>query len=922
MKSRYLIRSLLAGSALLLTLLTATTPVVAKAPMKSAPSEAAPPPVVVPYERFKLANGLTVIVVEDHRTPVVSVQRWHHVGSANEVKGRTGFAHLFEHLMFNGSEHSDTDWFKPMNEVGASSMNGTTSFDRTNYYQTVPKAGLDRTLWLEADRMAHLLPAVDQAKLDEQRGVVQNEKRQRANTPGGDIPERIARMTYPDGHPYSWTPIGSMDDLNAASLDDVRSFFNQWYGAANTVLVLAGDITPAEARAKAEHYFGELPSGPPVSRSVSWTAKMVGDKRDRVELRTANAELMKVWNIPGWDSKDSRLLGLAAELLQNSDGRLSRRLLREEELATDVSVSATLNAIGSQFVIDVTARPGVSLDRIERVVDEELRDFMANGPSQELLDRVKFRRYANMVKGIEAVEARGQMLAQAELYGGSPDFYVTTQKWTSEATPRSIADAAKRWLADGVYVLEALPQPDYAPSASDIHTEPLPPMGKPEPFHLPPLKEATLSNGLKVRLAEYHDNPMVSLSLVFDFGSNPSQNPDTAGIGVVTGTQMLNGTSKSTALDISRMLQANGASLVWQGGYERSKLMMGALKARLQPSLAILADVLLHPSFPEDEWKRDRDNGVAQRRDLSKTTNGKASRIAPMLEFGPDHPYAQSVTPELLMRYTTADFRAFHDRWMRPDLATLYVVGDTTLDEIVPELERALGGWRVDGTSAPDKPGLPAVVPNARPRVFLVDQPGAESTLIQLIQSGTPRAAADYDVKNLVSGLLGGDFLSRLNMNLREDKHWSYGAKASLTPEGNFAAGAMVQFDKTADAMREIDREMREIASSRPPSEAEVQMAKNAMLLGLPAELGTNGKIMNLYQEASQYQLGDDYWNRYVPTISAITTDQAGAAAAELVKPGEWSWLIIGDLSKIESSVRKLGFGDVEVLDAEGKRIR
>src|SRR5262245_62167366 len=320
----------------------------------------------IPFTKKVLANGLTVIVHEDHKAPVVGVNVWYHVGSKNERPGRTGFAHLFEHLMFNGSEHANSDWFKFVADFGATGVNGTTNNDRTNYFQTVPTGALDRTLWLESDRMGHLLAALDQAKLDEQRGVVQNEKRQGENRPYSTSERISPALSYPPGHPYSWQVIGSMEDLNAASLEDVREWFRGYYGAANAVIVLCGDVVAADAIAKVEKYFGDVPSGPPVTRPEGWVAKRTGTQPVCAEARVPLPRVDKVWNTPGWAARDSHLLELAASVLARGEGsRLYERLVRKEGIAAEVAAIQDDNEIAGQFWVSATAAPGVKVAKVE-----------------------------------------------------------------------------------------------------------------------------------------------------------------------------------------------------------------------------------------------------------------------------------------------------------------------------------------------------------------------------------------------------------------------------------------------------------------------------------------------------------------------------------------------------------------------------
>lgn len=902
---------------------TISTPAMALAAARPAPSPTLPV-VEIAHQTIVMPNGLTLIVHEDHTTPVVSVGIWYHVGSANETPGRTGFAHLFEHLMFNGSENANTDWFAAMNEVGATGMNGTTSNDRTNYFQTVPTGSLDRVLWLESDRMGHLLPVVDQAKLDEQRRVVQNEKRQRANTPLGEAPEMVAAATYPAGHPYSWTTIGSMADLDAASLEDVQTFFHRWYGPSNAVLVLSGDVTVEQAREKVEHYFGDIPSGPPLMRSREQIAKMNGESRGELEATVANAVVFKIWNAPSWSSNDAQLLELAASTLSDgANSRLQKRLVRDLKLASDIDVSMEKLELGSQFVIQATVRPGVDLATLEAAVDDEMAAFLASGPSATELDRIKFDYYSDSVRGAASTMSKATTLAEGQLYAGSADYYRQRLETIYAASPSEVRDAARRWLSDGVYVLSVKPRPTYVVAAAAPDRATPPQITAPSAFVLPALQQATLSNGLKIALVERHDVPTVNLSMVFDVGALPDRDP--ASVGLSTGTGLTTtGTTTLSELEIAARRQALGAGINWQTSNEYTRYGLSALKLKLADSLDLYADILKNPTFPDAEWERIRAIYVANYDDNKRSAQGKVAMISPALNYGSDHPYAMQMTPEVANRLTTEDFRRFYHQWIRPDLATLFIVGDTSLEEIVPMLEARLSGWRATGPT-PVKPPLPAPAAATGVRVVLVDQPGAESTLVLAGEAGPVRNDAGYEALDLVNTLVGGSFTSRLNMNLREDKGWSYGAMSELAADlrlGRVTAGAAVQTDKTAEAMAEIARELRELGTTRLPTPAEVQVARNNMLLGMPAQLQGVGGVLTMYRTAYEYQLPADYWNTYVPRVQALTQSEIEDAARRLYDPSRLTWIVVGDLSKIEDGVRALNLGAVEVVDADGRRIR
>ena len=484
-------------------------PLAAQAQQRPAGSSQAIPE--IKYEKFILPNGLTVLVHEDRKAPIVAVNVWYHVGSKNEKIGRTGFAHLFEHLMFNGSEHFNDDYFKPLEKVGATDLNGTTNFDRTNYFQNVPTSALDLVLFMESDRMGHLLGAIDQARLDEQRGVVQNEKRQGENQPYGKAFAFMAENTYPRGHPYSWSVIGSMEDLTAASLEDAREWFKTYYGPNNAVLVIAGDIDAATARQKVEKYFGAIPPSPPIAKQEKWIAKMTGSRRGAMQDRVPQARITKVWNVPEWGSAEADHLTLVANILASGkSSRLYKRLVYDDRIATDVQAFLSAREIGSQFLVQARPHPGGDLAAVERALDEELARFIREGPTPAELQRVKTQYRANFIRGAERIGGFGgksDILATNMVYAGNPDHYRITLSRIASATAAQLRAAAQTWLSDGVYALEVHPFPQLQASGAPVDRSKLPEAGPSPESEFPTIATATLSNGLKVYLAERRGVP-------------------------------------------------------------------------------------------------------------------------------------------------------------------------------------------------------------------------------------------------------------------------------------------------------------------------------------------------------------------------------------------------------------------------------
>ena len=897
------------------------------------PAAATPelPEINIPYEKHVLANGLTLILHEDHKAPVAAVNIWYHVGSKDERPGRTGFAHLFEHLMFNGSEHYNDEYFRPLEKAGATKANGTTWNDRTNYFQNVPVSALDLTLWLESDRMGHLLGAIDQKKLDEQRGVVQNEKRQGENAPYGKVDALIAAQTYPAGHPYSWTTIGSMEDLNAASLADVKEWFKAHYGAANATLVVAGDINPAEIRKKVELYFGDIAPGPVRERPLANVAKMVGEKRAVMQDRVPQPRLYKVWNIPGWAERDFTLLDIASDVLGNGkNSRLFKRLVYRDQTATGVSAGLNPFEIGSQLTLDVMVKAGGDVRAVERALDEELKALLRDGPTDEELDRIKVRTYAGMVRNLERVDGFGgksSILAAGQVFAGSPEAYRQQLQWLREARSTDVRDAARRWLSDGVFVLDVEPFPEYKAAATGADRRQLPKTGTPPDLSLPMLQRDTLSNGLKLVLAERHQAPVVQFSLIVDAGL-AADTTDRAGTAKLTLDMLDEGTQALDALQVAARAESLGARIGAGSIQDSSYISLDAIKARLADSLALYADVVLHPAFPDKELARLKPIRLAQIQQEKTEADGIAFRNYRRLIFGEGHAYANAGsgngTEAVVQAMTTDDLRTFYRRWVRPDNATLLVVGDTTLAEVKPLLERHFAGWKAPAEPLPTKNVAPVKLP-AHSRVFLINRTGAEQSVILAAHAAPPKSDPDDIAMTLANTTLGGLFTSRLNMNLREDKHWSYGASSGVVDARGprpFYAYAAVQTDRTAESAREVLKELSDIRGKRQITATELRQAQDSQVLSLPGSAETTPEVASLFLNILTFGLPDSYYNELVRVTRAQTPDSAQAAIRKLVHPEALTWVIVGDLAKIEGPVRKLGLGEVKVLDADGNPVR
>ncbi len=895
----------------------------------AAANAAALPDVDIPYQRFVLPNGLTLLVHEDHKTPVVALNVWYHVGSKNEPAGRHGFAHLFEHLMFEGSQHFDKDYFQVLEPAGATDMNGTTNVDRTNYFETVPTSALDRALWLESDRMGYMAQSITQAKLDQQRGVVENEKRQDENQPYGAVDDIIAAQTYPPGHPYSWTTIGSEADLDAATLADVKKWFGTYYGPNNAVLAIAGDVDTAAVKAKVEHYFGNLPPGPPVAHVQSWPAPMQGDKRMSIIDRVPLPRVYMVWNVPGDGERDNVLLLTLAEVLGGGkDSRLYERLVYRDQSAAEIEAGVDGNEIGGQFQIVATVKPGGDLGVVEKAVREELERIERDGPTPAELARITTGGYAAMIHGLDKVGGGGgkaALLAANQTFHDDPAHYHIELDYQRNATPDDVRAAAKRWLTQGSFTLEVHPQQDLQAATAGADRSKLPALTQPPALKLPPLQHDSLSNGLKLVLAERHGVPAVDFSLIFNAGR-------AADVGGKSGTASLaldmldEGAGKLGSLEIARREAELGASIGSSNNRDTSLIGLSAITPKLADSLDLYATLVSQPTFPDAELARVKQRLLAAIVQEKSEPFGMARRVLSRQLYGEGHPYAYAGLglESDVKAITRDDLSGFQRRWLRPDNATLLVVGDTTMAQIKPLLEQKFGGWHAPAEPLPVKNIVPPPQHDAQ-RIFLIDKPDSAQSLILAANLAPPAADPDEEAMHTVNTAIGGMFDSRLNLNLREARHWSYGANSSLIEARNpqvFLAYANVEQPRTADSMHEIRKELVDVLGPRPLGAAEVDMAKQAQVRSLPGDFESTGGVAGAIGHLIEFGLPDDYWNAYVPRVDSLTVEQLNAVAPKLVKPEQLTWIVVGDLSKIEAPVRALKLGEVRVLDTDGRQLR
>jgi zinc protease len=928
-------------------------------PLQAAPAGQAIPDIA--FTRFTLPNGLTVVVHEDHKAPVVAVSVWYHVGSGDEPKGKTGFAHLFEHLMFSGSENHKGTYFQPFELAGATDQNGTTWFDRTNYFETVPTTALDMALWMESDRMGHLLGAIGQKELDTQRGVVQNEKRQGENRPYGRVDQNILYNTYPANHPYHHDTIGSMDDLNAASLGDVKQWFHDYYGAANTTLVLAGDITVAQAKAKAEKYFGDIPAGPPVPRQQAWITPLEKSTRGIQHDHVAQPRIYRTWVVPQLGTDDAIQLDLAAAALgSGKTSRLYQRLVYQDKLVDSVSADVSAFALGSQFQIQADVKQGVDPAKVEAVIDEVLKQFLAEGPTQDELDRAKVAGRASFVRGLEKVGGFGGkavILAEGQVYRGDPGAYKKDLQRVADATVASVKTSADRWLNKGSYDLTVLPAgKDFNPDQEDAKVSTLgPSQGRPDAklpakheytvattqldrskgvpqvdqfpdLSFPKLERGKLKNGIEVILAQRHTIPVTQVELLFDAGY-AADHGSKLGTAAFTTALMAESTKDLDSVEISKRKQRLGALTGVGCSLDACTATLNALNDQLTPSLSLFADIVRNPAFKTDDIERIRGQWLARIAQEKTQPTGLALRSLPPLLYGADNaygvPFTGSGTEASIGAIQASDLQAFHGNWLRPDNVKIIVAGDTTLDKIIPALDAAFGDWTPATTAKPTK-NLAHVAAQAKPRVFLIDRPDAPQSLILAGLLAPSTKVANNQAIETANGAFGGSFTSRLNMNLREDKRWAYGAFSFMQDaigQRPFMMYAPVQTDKTAESASEMYKEAVAVIGAKPLTEQEVDKIKSSDIRGLPGSFETTTAVLGAVEDIVQYGRPDDYVQTLKQHIEGVHQPAAESAIKEIVNPQAITWVIVGDLKKIEQPVRALKLGDVQVIDADGKPV-
>jgi zinc protease len=873
----------------------------------------------VKFEKYRLENGLEVILHEDHTLPIVSVNVWYHVGSKNEKPGRTGFAHLFEHMMFQGSKNRNKEY--TFDEVGGT-RNGSTSEDKTNYWENIPPNYLEKALWMEADRMGFLIPAMDQKKLDNQRDVVKNERRQRLeNEPYNKVYDLLPSLLYPTGHPYSWPAIGSMADLSAASMEDVSEFFRMYYAPNNASLCIAGDFNSAEAKQLVEKYFSPLPSGPPIDRIESWIPKLDGVRRVDVEDNVSLPRIYLVWHSPARYTPGDAEFDLLGNILSNGKtSRLYKSLIYEKQLAQDVSATQDSTELGSTFNITVTVRDGVNPEDVQKEVDAELQRIMKTGVTASELNAAKNNYETVFVRSLEQIGGfggRADRLNQYNTYLGDPGKFQWDLDRYTNATAADIQRYASKYLdMNSRLILDVVPQGKLSATKDTLDRTVEPKPTAESTYDPPKIQRAKLSNGMEVLLVENHKLPLVQLNLVLKSGwaNDPTDKPGTASL---TAELLDEGTTTRNALQISDAVRDLGAELTTASSFDGSRVNLNILKRNLDRGLTLMSDVVLNPTFPKEELERQRKIYLGRIAQESKQPTVAALKTFMRNLYGPDHPYGQPFTgtgtEESIKAMQRDDLLNYYHGNFFPNNSAVVIAGDLTMQEATAKLEKSFGTWKqgkVESKTIAEPPSIGST------KVLIVDKPEAPQSMVVLGYPFIRRDDPDYETLTLVNNVLGGKFTSRINMNLREEKGFSYGANSSflaLRSIGPFYASAPVQTQSTKESIVEMLKEVRGIRGERPVTDQELADSKNNIIKRYPQQFqtlaGIAGQLANIYL----YGLPDDEWSRYLTRINGVTSQSASDAAKKHLKDDGMLIVVVGDRKKIESGVKELNLGELQV---------
>ena len=879
-------------------------------------------PINIAFEKYTLSNGLDVILHEDHSIPIAAVNVWYHVGSQNEEPDRTGFAHLFEHIMFEGSKHHNREYFLPLQEVGAS-INGSTTTDRTNYYEDVPAEYLELALWLESDRMGFLLDALDQQRFEIQRDVVKNERRQSyENRPYGLAGQEIRKALFPPNHPYHWQTIGSQEHLDAATVEDVKAFFRRFYAPNNASLSIAGDIDVEETRRLVEKYFGDLPPAPPAPRIQRWLPLLDNELRLELEDRVQLERLYLTWVAPPRFDPDEAPLDVMLSILgEGRSSRLYRSLVYEKQIARDVNASYGAMEIAGEIRIDATAVPGASLEEVEKTILAELQRLQAEAPRQDELQRAVNRLEAHYVRQLESVGGfggRADLLNYFNVFTGDPGRLNSDFDRYLQVTPAEVQRVARQYFGPGRVRLIVSPKEEVAPAPTEVDRTQQPTAGRPRSFRPPVPQRLRLANGLDLLVVEKREIPTIAAGVYFAGGAvlDPQDKP---GLGSFTGRMLNEGTKSRSSLQIAEESDLIAARP--NVGVDRESMVVSteALTRHWPQALELIADIVANATFPQNEVDRVRRERLTDLRRIRDDANAMADRVSNGLLYGRETPHGHPISGRetAVAAFDRGELIDHHERAFLRGRPTFLIAGDIDAETAKRQLEDALSGWRATDAG---QQTVEATEERRPTSVYLVDKPGAAQSVIAAAQLTVSRTHPDYAPLVVMNMAFGGQFTARLNMNLREDKGYSYGYRSRFDwrkARSNLSAGGSVQTAVTKEALIETLKEFRHLRGERPITQEEYDKARLGLIRGFPTTFETPGQVLRRLIDIVHFELPDDYFSSHVERLQAVTLEDVHRVASEHVDPDALSIVVVGDREAIEGPLEDL-FLPIVHLDHEG----
>jgi zinc protease len=908
----------------------------------------------IAYEKYQLDNGLEVVLHEDRSDPITAVAVLYHVGSNREEVGRTGFAHLFEHMMFQSSQHvAEDQFFKKIQDAGGT-LNGGTSSDQTIYFEVVPKNALEMALWLESDRLGYLLPTVTQEAFENQQSVVQNEKRQNYdNRPYGHTSYVIGKLLYPDEHPYNWQVIGSFEDLASATVEDVRDFFRRWYGPNNATLVVAGDFDVLQTKEWIEKYFGEIPSAGAVSNPDPQPVTLAETKRAFHEDNFARSpELNMVFPTVEQYHADAYALSMFGQLF--SDGKkapLYKVIVEEEKLAPSVSAFQGSREITGSFGIRIRAFPGTSLSDVEAAIQQAFARFEEEGFTEADLDRIKAQTETGFYNGISSILGKSFQLARYNEFGGSPDYLAEDIQNSLAVTEADVWRAYETYLKDKPFVLtsfvprggtdlaaegsELFPIPDDSavPTGTSAAAEPVadlpssfdrsvePEKGLAPAVTLPEVWTHTYANGLRIYGIEHHELPLVQFSLTMR-GGHQLDDLDKVGVANLMTDIMMEGTANKTPLELEEAIDRLGASISMFTGNESIVIQGNGLKSKASDVYALFEEILLEPRWDEQEFTRIKEETVENINRRSVNPGAVASQVFSKLVYGDSHilGHAAIGTPTTVDAITIDDLKGFYEANYSPSVSFIAIAGDITEAEAIALFQPLEEKWAAKDVAFPQYSN-PAL--QERSAVYFVDFPRARQSQIYVGHVSVPRTDPDFYAATVMNHRLGGSFNSVLNLILREEKGYTYGARSGFGGghlPGTFVASSSVMSSATFESAEIFRDEL--AAYRRGIAEEDLTFTKNALSLSNARRFETLFALQGMLNQIGTYDLPFDYVAQEEAVIREMTLDQHRALAQRFIDMDHMIYLVVGDAQTQLAGLRGLGFGTPVQLDANGNRVR